>query len=134
VSSSGILERLMEGIDKDNPPKPCDYFDLIGGTSTGGLIAIMLGRLRMTIKECRDAYMSLSKEAFQAKNLIIRPGWSWPWRARLQARFDTAALERGIRELIVTALRNDPNNESKSDEELAGTLLKDVDSKCKVYV
>jgi patatin-like phospholipase/acyl hydrolase len=26
---------------------PCDYFDLIGGTGTGGLIAIMLGRLRM---------------------------------------------------------------------------------------
>jgi patatin-like phospholipase/acyl hydrolase len=28
-------------------PKPCDYFDLIGGTSTGGLIAIMLGLLGM---------------------------------------------------------------------------------------
>jgi patatin-like phospholipase/acyl hydrolase len=27
--------------------KPCNYFDLIGGTSTGGLIAIMLGLLGM---------------------------------------------------------------------------------------
>jgi Patatin-like phospholipase len=26
---------------------PCEHFDLIGGTSTGGLIAIMLGRLGM---------------------------------------------------------------------------------------
>jgi hypothetical protein len=31
-----ILEELMDSIDPDTPPKPCDYFDMIGGTSTGG--------------------------------------------------------------------------------------------------
>ena len=25
-----------------NPPKPCDYFDLIGGTSTGGCVALYI--------------------------------------------------------------------------------------------
>jgi patatin-like phospholipase/acyl hydrolase len=29
------------------PIRPCQIFDLICGTSTGGLIAIMLGRLQM---------------------------------------------------------------------------------------
>ena len=29
--------------------KPCEYFDLIGGTGTGGLIAIVLGRLQMVL-------------------------------------------------------------------------------------
>ena len=49
LSSLLILSEIMEDIDRvtDEPPKPCDYFDLIGGTSTGGLIAIMLGLLRM---------------------------------------------------------------------------------------
>jgi len=51
LSSLLILRELMEEIARreksDNTPLPCDYFDLIGGTSTGGLIAIMLGRLRM---------------------------------------------------------------------------------------
>jgi patatin-like phospholipase/acyl hydrolase len=38
------IQRLKED---DEVPLPCQYFDLMGGTSTGGLIAIMLGRLRM---------------------------------------------------------------------------------------
>jgi patatin-like phospholipase/acyl hydrolase len=32
-------------------PHPCEYFDLIGGTSTGGLIALMLGRLTMEMQD-----------------------------------------------------------------------------------
>jgi patatin-like phospholipase/acyl hydrolase len=33
-----ILKHLMTTIDPDAipPPKPCEYFDMIGGTSTGG--------------------------------------------------------------------------------------------------
>ena len=36
MSALIILQPLMERIDPENPPKPCDYFDMIGGTSTGG--------------------------------------------------------------------------------------------------
>lgn len=36
LSSLLILKHLMKRINKDNPPRPCEYFDLIGGTSTGG--------------------------------------------------------------------------------------------------
>ena len=63
-----ILRRLMAAVDPDAPPKPCDYFDMIGGTSTGGLIAIMLGRLRMTIDECIDIYAMLSDRVFEKKS------------------------------------------------------------------
>ena len=50
LSSLLILRNIMEEIARRNDTPealPCDYFDLIGGTGTGGLIAIMLGRLRM---------------------------------------------------------------------------------------
>src|SRR4051812_25370191 len=56
LSSLYILKRLMELIDINNPPRPCECFDMIGGTSTGGLVAIMLGRLGMTVNECIKAY------------------------------------------------------------------------------
>jgi len=36
LSSLLILKTIMEMIDPENPPKPCEVFDLIGGTSTGG--------------------------------------------------------------------------------------------------
>jgi patatin-like phospholipase/acyl hydrolase len=51
LSSLLILREIMEDIEQQTgaseTPRPCDYFDLIGGTSTGGLIAIMLGLLGM---------------------------------------------------------------------------------------
>jgi patatin-like phospholipase/acyl hydrolase len=62
LSSLMVLDDLIENIAQeekrigkrsrnDNTSlKPCDYFDLIGGTSTGGIIAILLSRLRLDCK------------------------------------------------------------------------------------
>ena len=38
LSTLQILKQLMETADPESPPKPCDYFDMIGGTSTGGSV------------------------------------------------------------------------------------------------
>ena len=114
LSSLMILRRLMAAVDPDAPPRPCDYFDMIGGTSTGGLIAIMLGRLRMTIDECIDAYTSLSDKVFEKKSHRVNI------KGKLQGRFDAAELERTVKRILVTrGLGED-------------ALLKDSDSSCKV--
>lgn len=51
LSSLLILREIMEEIgrrtESAETPRPSQYFDLIGGTGTGGIIAIMLGRLGM---------------------------------------------------------------------------------------
>ena len=53
LSSLLILREIVEEIGRrtgsTDVPLPCQNFDLIGGTGTGGLIAIMLGRLRMVL-------------------------------------------------------------------------------------
>ncbi|KAF4631143.1 hypothetical protein G7Y89_g6995 [Cudoniella acicularis] len=56
-----ILQNLMAkvNVNQDPPLKPCEVFDLIGGSGTGGLIAIMLGRLGMTVDECLKEYLDL---------------------------------------------------------------------------
>ncbi|KAI3326266.1 acyl transferase/acyl hydrolase/lysophospholipase [Xylariaceae sp. AK1471] len=90
LSTLMILQQLMITIDPESPPKPCEYFDMIGGTSTGGLIAIMLGRLQMTVDDCIDAYTSLSDQ----KMLTTRTSW--------QIRLDQEQLERVLRAVWVT--------------------------------
>ena len=56
ISPLYILKDLMAQIEEQRatipppptaPLRPCDVFDLICGINTGGLIALMLGRLQM---------------------------------------------------------------------------------------
>lgn len=117
LSTLMILEQLMEAIDPDAPPKPCDYFDMIGGTSTGGLIAIMLGRLQMSVVDCITAYLSLSKRVFRKSRHRVTV------KGQVQGRFDSDELARAIKEVVAQqGLAED-------------ALLKDsADARCKVFV
>lgn len=58
---------------------PCHYFDYMAGTSTGGLISIMLGRLRMNVDDCIEEYETLGGKVFgKSRWLHIRsipPFW-----------------------------------------------------------
>lgn len=104
---------------------------MIGGTSTGGLvseavcdtrhiangyslIAIMLGRLQMTIDDCIDAYISLSDRVFQKRRHRVTI------KGNVQGRFDSDELERAIKEIVVrqgleedALLKNSPDAKCK---------------------
>jgi len=64
ISSLYILQELMNQMRRTKAatspgvqvetPRPCEVFDLICGTSTGGLIALMLGRLEMVSYANKD--------------------------------------------------------------------------------
>ncbi|KAJ7604738.1 FabD lysophospholipase-like protein [Mycena rosella] len=62
-----ILDRMMYRIQtelrRDAKPSPCEYFELIGGSGTGGIVALMLGRLRMSIDEAISAYEKLRPQS-----------------------------------------------------------------------
>lgn len=75
----------------------------------------MLGRLRMSIDDCIDAYLSLSDRIFQKKRhrVTVRGG--------IQGRFDADELAQAVQEVITAqGFQED-------------TLLKDdTESTCKV--
>ncbi|KAE8399556.1 acyl transferase/acyl hydrolase/lysophospholipase [Aspergillus pseudonomiae] len=101
LSTLYILKHLMARLSHERPElgqvKPCEIFDLIGGTSTGGLIAIMLGRLKMSVDECIDTYVKLIKTVFEKKSR-----WPINFSGDIRSRFDAAKLESAIKDVVTS--------------------------------
>ncbi|PNH37639.1 hypothetical protein VD0004_g9150 [Verticillium dahliae] len=74
-------------------PKPCDHFDLIVGTGTGGLIALMLGRLRLDLETCKELYVRMTRMVFETDKTIA----GIPYRSTL---FKASRLETAIKEAV----------------------------------
>ncbi|KAF2634526.1 FabD/lysophospholipase-like protein [Massarina eburnea CBS 473.64] len=88
-------------------PKPCDHFDLIAGTGTGGLIAIMLGRLRMDVDTCKDVYVRMTKRVFETDKTFA----GIPYRSTL---FKASKLEEAIKECVREhTIYDDEGNDSE---------------------
>jgi patatin-like phospholipase/acyl hydrolase len=70
----------MIGIQKKSGlptvPAPWEYFDLIGGTSTGGIIAILLGRLRLSVSDALKAYDRVAAQAFTPRIIPFQERYS----------------------------------------------------------
>lgn len=66
-----VLDDLMKRIQKRKGlaevPRPADYFELAAGTSTGGIMGIMLFRLRMTAHDTIIQYNKIAEEVFCPK-------------------------------------------------------------------
>ena len=98
-----ILKYIMKSLNQKRgvPLHPWQEFDMIGGTSTGGVIAIMLGRLRMSLDECEEAYKTLSKKIFSA----TAHGSANPRRMydflKANGKFDERPLEESIRDTLL---------------------------------
>ncbi|KAJ7857870.1 acyl transferase/acyl hydrolase/lysophospholipase [Mycena leptocephala] len=99
-----LMWKLKVAEDLPDVPLPCDYFDLIGGTSTGRLIALMLGRLRMSIKDAVKAYGELSKEVF----LDVKSQGS-------DGRFKASKLEKTIKGIVGTHSASQDPEEGMED-------------------
>jgi hypothetical protein len=74
-------------------PKPCDHFDLIAGTGTGGLIAIMLGRLRLDLDTCKEVYVRMTRRVFETDKTFA----GIPYKSTM---FKASKLEEAIRECV----------------------------------
>ncbi|KAF5855336.1 hypothetical protein ETB97_009428 [Aspergillus alliaceus] len=109
LSTLYILKHLMNRLSQERPDrgpvKPCEVFDLIGGTSTGGLIAIMLGRLEMSVDDCIETYVKLIRTIFEKKSR-----WPVNLSGNIKSRFDATKLEKAIKEVVASQGAKETDN------------------------
>ena len=119
-----ILKHLMRNLNRKRQveTQPWEEFDMIGGTSTGGIIAIMLGRLRMSLDQCEAAYMNLSSNVFKKSRRTADPRRIYDF-LEANGKFSPQPLEETIRDML--------QGHELADNE----LLKDRDPEaCRVFV
>ena len=104
-----------QGDDQSSPKYLlCHYFDIIGGSSTGGLIAIMLGRLRMSVKEAIKEYQEMCKNVFEKPSSRLKRFLNRydreANRGKLQSQMEDLAnrRKRRISSEVCTQFRSDP--------------------------
>ena len=97
---------------------PCHYFTYAAGTSTGGLISIMLSRFRMTVDECILEYKRLGERIFGHPRYLATGAVLWH-------KFDFRVLEAVIQD--VTARHSEESDEYDVqyplDEDLCRTIV-----------
>ncbi|CAE6475576.1 unnamed protein product [Rhizoctonia solani] len=105
-----LMIRLQVKNQQNTIPRPCEYFDMIAGTGTGGISAIMLGRLRMSIDDAISSYVRLMRVVFSNRKYKI-VGDSGVFRSTV--------LERELKEIIRCATGNGDEKmvEVESNEE-----------------
>jgi patatin-like phospholipase/acyl hydrolase len=93
----GYLKKLEDILKAKFPGQPdfrlCDYFDLIGGTSTGSIIAASLA-IGRTVDEITKLYMDLGGKIFGEKRNWWNPMETMKW---LKANYNYQAMEDGLK-------------------------------------
>ena len=111
----GMLEAVEAKLAARSPDaeafRLCHYFDLIGGTSTGAIIATLLA-LGHKVEEVVDLYLKLCPEVFGKRRLL----------RFIQSKFDSQALEYGVTKTINDFARK--HGRDDSHPQLQSDLLK----------
>ncbi len=93
----GFLERI-ENILRERSGNTnlllCDYFDLIGGTSTGAIIAAGLS-IGMSARDIKDLYLNIGDKIFGEKN-----GWLSSPLKRWKAKYNFEPLEDALQDVF----------------------------------
>ena len=98
------IETILREKENNSSLLLCDYFDLIGGTSTGSIIAAGLS-IGMEVDEITKLYMDLGGKIFGKKRSFWKPWETWKF---LKANYDYSVLEQSLKDTFGDILLGGP--------------------------
>lgn len=98
-------ELTIKKAESEEELLPCHYFDFMYGTSTGGLIATILGRLRMTVTEALELYRKVGDDLFGRRRSSVP----------LMTKYYHEPLERAVKDIVGSRCHEHPNCDGEND-------------------
>lgn len=112
-----VVATATQGLPNSSLFLPCHYFTYAAGTSTRGLISIMLSRFRMTVDDCIKEYKTLGAKVFGNPRPLAKGAILWH-------KFDYRTLEAAIQD--VTQRYSEPGDFGgfyAMDEDVCRTIV-----------
>ncbi|XP_048595757.1 phospholipase A I isoform X2 [Brassica napus] len=81
--------QILKEIEKGSGKRIHELFDLICGTSTGGMLAIALGVKLMTLEQCEEIYKNLGKLVFAEP--VPKDNEAASWREKLDQLYKSSS-------------------------------------------
>ncbi|XP_022723923.1 phospholipase A I-like [Durio zibethinus] len=81
--------QILKQIEKGTGKRIHELFDLVCGTSTGGMLAIALGIKLMTLDQCEEIYKNLGKLVFAEP--VPKDNEAATWREKLDQLYKSSS-------------------------------------------
>ncbi|MCJ1466187.1 hypothetical protein MMC07_004806 [Pseudocyphellaria aurata] len=136
VAELEILRRLETEIGLHVPIT--DFFDLIVGTSIGGLIAIGIGINRWDLVTCLQTLKNLTKAIFKEKPFAKAWGIGWVSRLLYESIYDTKRLESHLQTIFSSKpffgiSRNESATAGSGVSHTRIAITTTVDTSCRLF-
>jgi hypothetical protein len=110
----GEMERILSeryadyGLSKREDFRLHHYFDLVGGTSTGAIIAALIAVKGASVAEMKKYYSDLGKDIFSDKNGLNIFGK----QIYLHGKYDSEPLKRHLKDMFGDSILGDESNKT----------------------
>ena len=103
------FESFLQSVSGNNNARIADFFDLVVGTSTGGILSCLLlspdleGKAKYSAEDCLDLYASLGKKVFSRSYLDALLSVDGLW----DEKYDAKHLESALKEVFENQFMKD---------------------------